>query len=158
MFAARGDDQRGNASEDIQVALIVDVAESPGAKPAVGGEHLGSLLGQVMVASEDVRPAGEDLALWVSGLNHVRVAGLCLLGLGRGINADLDARNGSAGTLDFDRAGQVPGQERSGFGEPVAGDYLPAEALKFPRQVRGKCRAARGEQAELRPEPLVQRT
>src|SRR5438132_13493562 len=108
MFAARGDDQRGNASEDVQVALIVDVAESPGAKPAVGGEHLGSLLGQVMVASEDVGPAGEDLALWVSGLNHVRVAALSLLVRGRGVHADLAASTWFAGTLDLDRAGHLP--------------------------------------------------
>ena len=65
VLAAGRDDQVLLPVGDLQVAVLVDLADVPGAEPAVVGERGGGRLRILVVAGEDGVAADEDLAVAV---------------------------------------------------------------------------------------------
>ena len=74
-----------------------------------------------------------------------------------GADPQLDAFDRQAGAVEAGAAGRIEGQDRRGLGQAVAGQHLPAQPLELPGDLRIEPGAARGEQAELGPEPPMQR-
>ena len=56
VLAARGDDELLLAVDDLQVAVVVELADVAGVEPAVGVEHLGRLLGCVRGSPRNTLP------------------------------------------------------------------------------------------------------
>ncbi len=109
LFAALRHYQRGDASGDVQVPLIVQMAEIPGAKPSVG-EHFRGLVRQVEIARENVRAAREDLArclqLVITSIS-LRLSVLRRIAPVVGVDANLNAGDGLPGACEFGRARRV---------------------------------------------------
>ena len=63
VLAAGGDEDVLLAVDDLQEAVVGEAADVAGLEPAVVGEGLAGGLGILVVAGEDDRAAGEDLAV-----------------------------------------------------------------------------------------------
>src|SRR5690606_34894838 len=100
VLAAGGLDQGLLAVGDAQVAVGRQLTDVPGVDPAVRLQHLGGLLGQVVVALHDAGAAQQDLA--VVGDPHL------------GAGQRLADGTGAVGLAGVDEGG------RGGLGEPVA--------------------------------------
>ena len=123
----RGLDQVLLAVGDPHPALVVDLADVAGREPAVAGQHLGRLLGQVVVAAHDAAAAHQDLA----------VVG----------DPDLGAGERLARRCRTRLAGTVERGGRAGLGEPVALEDQQPGGVEPPRDVGRQRRAARDEVA-----------
>ena len=121
---------------EMQVAVVVELAEVAGAEP-VTGEGFCGLLGEVVVAGEHGRPTHQDLAVLVA--------------------ADLHPGQRAPGGVETRVAGRIQGQQRGGLGQAITGRDVEAEGFEAPCQHRIECGAARGEQAQAATQAPAQR-
>src|SRR5215212_4027031 len=151
VLAARGHDQGRDPARDVQVTVIIEVAEVPGAKPSVLIEDLASLFWSVAVAGEDVRPPGDDLTFPAR-----RACPDSILGFrrhSRGVDPDLDTRYRASDAAELPPVGRVERQERGGLGEAVTDGDTPPQALQCRREVRVQGRTTGGDYPQSRTEP-----
>src|SRR5207249_6844151 len=104
--AFRGDDHFLLAASDEQLAIGTDLANVAGMEPAVL-EGSGGLLGRVEIASRDVLPADEDLAV--------------------GRDLHLYPRDGLAHRTPPGAEGMVEGHDWGSFGQAISLDHGKAE-------------------------------
>jgi hypothetical protein len=119
------------AVDDLEVAALVDHADVAGAEEAVGGHHLGGLVGALPVAGHHLRAADGDLARRAQGHLVAVVVEQAMLGAGHG-QADVAAVGRAVH--------RVAGGRRAGLGQAVAlADR--AAGLVEPQPRRGLCTA-----------------
>ena len=98
VLAGGVDDELLLAVDDLQIAVLVELADVAGVQPAIGVDRLGGLLGRAAVAEH------HDLAAH----EHLAVIG----------DRDLDAGRGRADGAELDLLGRVDAAGAAGLGHP----------------------------------------
>ena len=119
------------------MALIIDLGQVAGPEPAVGGERLGRLLRQIVVAAEHVRALDLQFA-FVGNANR---------GAGRGLAYGADHIVGHA------RGGERGG----GFGHAITLNHRQSDAVVEMRQIERQWCAAAGHVLDLRAQSTAHR-
>jgi hypothetical protein len=109
VLAALGHDEGRGAAGDVQIALVVEVSQVPGAEPAVFGEDLGGLVREVAVTGEYAGSARQDLPLLVRRVRPPLPA--LLVGHCRRVYPDLRSRNGTSHAGELLPVGLLEGKQ-----------------------------------------------
>ena len=137
VLAAGSNNNVLDAAGDDDVALIIDLGQVAGPEPAVGGERLGRLLRQIVVAAEHVRALDLQFA-FVGNANR---------GAGRGLAYGADHIVGHA------RGGERGG----GFGHAITLNHRQSDAVVEMRQIERQWCAAAGHVLDLRAQSTAHR-
>ena len=128
------------ATRDEEAAACVQIAEIARPEPAVAGEGVPRLVGQIEIPGEHAGAPNLDLAL----------AGF----LARwGGDAEHDSRDRPPRAVQATVVGQVEREHRRGLGQPVSAGHVPAQAFELPGDGRLQRRASRGQQPEPGADP-----